>query len=299
MLANKIPKKTWLLMSIGAVLFITAAVLLITGFNLSERDLKNVRTGTLMPQDYSRLVDVHPVTLAGNYIAPVWSPSGLDIAFSRLQYHGLFLVGRDGGEITPLSLEPFSGFQPLWARDGTSILYRVNRDAGDQVFEVSLNGDKRSVRPEILDAARMVRGMRVFAEDDEIYLSFRGQTERITAGNDKFFNPSFSPDGNWLLFEGISSGIFLRNLSQNEDILIGQGNNPKWSPDSRAILYDLSEDDGHEMLFGDLYLYRLADRQSIRLTDTPNRIEERPDWSPLGNMIAFDAAGMIYVGTLR
>jgi Tol biopolymer transport system component len=84
--------------------------------------------------------------------SPAWSPDGERIAFARSADGGtgggLFVVGRDGGNLVRLT--DVGGFGPVWSPDGTSIAYtRDNTDTslGDLwVVPSSGGGEARLLR---------------------------------------------------------------------------------------------------------------------------------------------------------
>ncbi len=106
-----------------------------------------------------------------------------------------------------------------------------------------------------------------------------------------------SPDGARVAFEVLGGNLFVTNAGGTDLIDLGAGNRPSWSPDGQWIAYMRTEDDGHTFTRSDLYAVMADGSASVRLTDTPERLEMNPAWSPDGSRIAFDdfADGTIYV----
>lgn len=111
-------------------------------------------------------------------------------------------------------------------------------------------------------------------------------------------SPSWSPDGQMLVFSGLS-------MSGNDDLYIiritGDGNdgvieqlqndfyddrNPAWSPDGKYIAFSSDRTYAGEKGGYNLYLYDFYRRQTYVLT-TGDYLDDSPAWSPSGDMIAF------------
>jgi Tol biopolymer transport system component len=240
------------------------------------------------------LSQVHAVTDTGDYLAPLWSPDGDRIAFTSDQYNGLFLLDLVSRNVRRLIDDPFSGYMPQWSRDGQQLAFR--RPGQEFTAEldqaITIDGDRVPV-------VRKRSGFRLTVIKDEIFIEDEGGLRKISGGEDRFFAPVLSPDGSALVYQGLINGIYHMDLITGEATLIGRGNNPTWSPDGSAILFDRTEDDGYRLTSGELFMYRLEDSSLIQLTDTDEAIEQRPVFSPDGEWVAFDRDGAIYIGRMN
>jgi Tol biopolymer transport system component len=126
-----------------------------------------------------------------------------------------------------------------------------------------------------------------------------GQLLQVGSG-DRFFAPEVSPDGDRVVFQGLTTGIYVYTRSTGSLVHLGAGTSPSWSPDGSRLVFELTEDDGHELSASDIYMYDLAASRMHRLTSTQSVIERRPSFSSDGTRIAFDDnTGGIYVGRLE
>lgn len=152
---------------------------------------------------------------------------------------------------------------PAWSLDGRKLAYASNRDGNWELY---------------------------------IYDLITGATNRMTYDLSFQGAPRWSPDGAWLIYENY--------LGNNLDIYIlpvldpNQQNTrlptssdlpdfaPDWSPsDGRNLLF-VSWRDGNQ----DIYLTSLdTPETAVNLTNTPERHEDHPVWSPDGARVAYAA----------
>lgn len=113
------------------------------------------------------------------------------------------------------------------------------------------------------------------------------------------FCPALSPDGKKVVFNQMDD-ICVINIDGTGKKVIGRGFNPSWVNNSQ-IIFEKTEDNGHEYTAGELYIMN-ADGNNVKaLTATSDRIEMNPCISPDGNKIAFvsHTDGQIYVADLK
>ena len=72
---------------------------------------------------------------------------------------------------------------------------------------------------------------------------------------------------------------------------------PHWSPDNKRLVYTISEDNGHQFTSSDIYIINIETMEKINITNSTEKLEMHPDWSPNGKYITFDESlsGMIYL----
>ena len=114
---------------------------------------------------------------------------------------------------------------------------------------------------------------------------------------EQYLNEVLSPDGTRLAFEVLGGDLYVVNVDGSELVNLGRGNRPQWAPDSRHLVYMITEDDGHQFTSSDIYCVMVDGSEKVAITSTPGRLEMNPSWSPDGKFIAFDTMdeGAIYV----
>lgn len=274
------------------------------------------------------LQNITKITAEQDYIAPEWSPTNPDqIAFSNKRFHGINRIALSDRKVVSLTVDEGSGFKFIWTRDGKHIVYLGKVDdehLAIKAIEVqskkitNLSGPSKDIglpqelpsnvigyRSEKLTKLKTVLPNLpikdqpfAYQENDNIFLEIGKKVFQITQGNGKFYLPKVSPDGLKVLYEELSTGIYISNIDGTDAVNIGMGNNPNWSPDSRYIVYDISQDDGHVITASELFISDIRGAEKTQLTSSPNLIKSRPSFSPDGTKITFDANGAIYIADL-
>jgi tricorn protease len=161
----------------------------------------------------------------GNIGAPVWSPDGKWIAFSKVDYvrtSDVYLIPSNGGEERKVTFDSFSEVNPQFTHDGRKIFF-VRTDAGiaggdqrsAQIYSVALEREPRDPgdpedRPEgdlqdqTNDAvARRVAASQRNAPAKEINIDWSGlkrRTQQVTRMPFPVFNYAIAPDNRTVVF---------------------------------------------------------------------------------------------------
>ncbi len=246
--------------------------------------------GSQFKEGNRRFRSVRPLTSKethGELLRPRWSPDGLQMIASRPGYLGVYLIDTMTGEMTKISDE--NGFKARWSKDG---LIQIEGEDG-MVRTYQPDGTLESVLPPS-------EAYEAYSENDTIYVNTDQGAIPITASDDRYYNPQVSPDGNWVAFEGLTSGVYVAPTDGSSDpVFVSSGNNPSWLPDSGGLLFDQTTDDGHNLTDGDIYHADLTQEELSNLSEGDDRIGQMPEPAPSGDEVAFESDGEIYVGEIN
>ena len=151
-----------------------------------------------------------------------------------------------------------------------------------------------------------------FSMNNDIYTMPASKSKaltQITSSNDcKEDHPCFSPDGQYIVYDRISgtpygttyifptnkSEIWIKNLLTGENILLGNGWSPSFSPDGKKIVYCKIEQMGNAWVVNDvssIWVMDIDGENQSKITDNNTlKSAQRPRFSPDGNYIVFDAS---------
>ena len=190
--------------------------------------------------------------------APVFSPDGKEIAFSRAEVDGswhIWVVSVGSGEQRRLTSSALPEIYPRFSRDGKWVIYCTWSPQADRVWRVPLRGGP----PEPLTPQR---------DEDDQYADI-------------------SPDGRWLAFTRVEHGE-ARVVRQE----IGSGTArpvtnrlstvPRWSPDGRSIAFAPDRTD-----YGGVFVVAPEGTGERRVSETGGW----PVWWPDGKRLAYQILG--------
>lgn len=212
----------------------------------------------------STATDGAPVALslpiAARDAAP--SPDGSRIAFTSVTTRDIYVVDRDGGNLTRLTDDPANEGHPAWSPDGQRIAYRHETADGRSTIQV-MNADgsgKVSLTTDLADTLGAA-------------------------------SPAWSPDGARIAFATRSStasapmGAIWSMKADGTDKVrhvaaYAGWAEPAWSPDGQRIAFTGAAGDG-----GDIVILTLA-TGAFQYLGLPGA-QASPSWSPDGQHLAF------------
>jgi WD40 repeat protein len=179
----------------------------------------------------SAALRILPAPLGTQLLPPIsWSPDGtmvavagcrpcdnsdVDQAPTATTHQRLFVVPADGGPTRDLVDVTDANFgSPAWSPDGSSIAF-VNADCRAGERPGSCFG------PVSIQTVRLSDGLRISVAEAQ-----------------EPSPPSWSPDGRRIAFSD-AGGIFVMNADGTDKVRLADGYYPRWSPDSRWLLYEV------------------------------------------------------------
>ncbi len=235
-----------------------------------------------------RLADPRLV-VRGDFLGPQFSPDGTELLVTGPQLRGLAVVPRATGVARHLTDDAEAGVHARWTAAGVS--FRALRSGARVDLLAARDG---GVRSHVLAAPI------AFTQDDRMYVVDRARKVVRIGSGDRFFGAVAAPDGDKIVFQGLTTGLYLYVRSTGALRYIGPGTAPVWSADSARIAYEVTEDDGHSIVASDIYVYSVGADRAEPITATDAVIERRPSFSPTGSEVAFDDnTGGIFVGRLE
>lgn len=119
----------------------------------------------------------------------------------------------------------------------------------------------------------------VFIQDTKIVLTDNGSSRLfLPMGEGNYIWPSLSPDKTKLLFTFAGKGTFVSSLTGTILKHIGYANYPSWSPDGNWIVFMKDIDDGEKIISSDVYIANINTGKYFNLTSGKNDIELYPKW---------------------
>lgn len=268
-----------------------------------------------------------PVPGPGPWTAPVPSPDGRWLAFTKGDYRGIYLLELESGKTIQLSDDPGAGYRFAWAPDSSGLAFRKNAGTSRlAIVFVHTDGTEESA-----SALLPALSTPVFVGSDLVFFRFdeggpvemrrgpgarSGSTPvpavtpdgRLWLGDSRgalkqrgsdprvFYNPILSPDGGRFVVECLDGHLYMGATGTRELKDLGAGAYPSFV--RRGLLFERSSDDGHRLTAGDLYLLDLETDALEPLTATPDLIERRPALTSDGSTIFFEESGRIFEGRL-
>ncbi|MFQ3610350.1 MAG: S41 family peptidase [Fimbriimonadales bacterium] len=201
-------------------------------------------------------------TFTANVTEYAIAPEAKEVAYV---VRGEIFVTRfpDGGASTNLThtTEPEEGL--VWTKDGKHLIYVGERNGQTDLFRVTSDDPN----------------------EPRLRRATRHKHEPLTQTPVSETSPKLSPDGKWLAFQRGQGDLVVMNLETREErTLVSSWNlgNFVWSPDSRWIAYDQSDENYNS----DIWVIARGGGEPVNLSRHP-RNDIAPSWSADGRAMVF------------
>lgn len=208
-----------------------------------------------------------------NSYSSSWSSDGKLILFvsDRDGTTDLYRMRADGSDIIRLTNDSAKEASPKWSPDGRQIAYLTNRDNRNEVYVMKSDGAQPTrVTKDILDIA----GRMAWTPGGKISFFATEKGKRNADGEG-------SPALLWTVWP---SGNGLTSIGDTP----AREYNPSWSPDGRRVAFDGHRDGRWESADGGWEIWVKNSDGSGRRRLTNNSVNDwGPVWSPDGSLIAY------------
>jgi hypothetical protein len=204
--------------------------------------------------------------------APFVSPDGATVLVASTDFHALHAWREE--RLTPLCTTQHCGYEPRFFGEGLVATRTPEQSAS------AIPGDAVTLAGTRATERMGARGALAWVEDeDTVRVRIDGATRTLRAHDDRFVRAELSPDHRHVLVWGLVQGVSLHRLSDGARFDLGVAGHPHFDPDGRALVFDRTDDEGHTLTAGDVYLAELGPEIVVRPVLTTTAIETSPTLS--------------------
>ncbi|NVO08555.1 MAG: PD40 domain-containing protein [Bacteroidales bacterium] len=229
---------------------------------------------------------------------PRISPDGTKVIVTKT-YTGVYVIDlKNTTPVQTITTEHMAGFDAKWSKDGSEIRFKecAKQKNGKTTKEllkynimsklvsndnISYSKTDNTSKPREITVSLNIKRSMVEASDGT-------RTWDITKTPKVYYSYVISPDQSKVLIH--ENGKMYVYAMDGSGMLccLGNGHGQSWSPDGRYLVYFLGVSDGNVIIDSDIYICSSDGSKRWKMTNTPDKIEMWPNWSPQGDMIIYD-----------
>ena len=224
-----------------------------------------------------------------------WSPTGEWIALGVASGNprGLFLVRPDGSELHHIGPDG-QAVEPEWSPNGTGLAaaYFHDPESNVELRVVQLTGESHVIATDLnyTGASWSPDGTQIVYVDRDQRLSVvkveNGSTAKITDANASYGSVDWSSDGTRIAYAGPLGVFSIQADGTGKVKLLDAGQSPRWHPTGVSLAVVLGDD-----------IVRVTNDGSgqTNLTNSPDRYDSDPMWSPDATQITYLSSEKPYI----
>ncbi len=190
---------------------------------------------------------------------------------------------------------------PRWEPSSRILYFSVR--GKPRLFRLAMSDTGLVTEPLTLDAwtKQAGSGTLVFERNGGLDVMTAGRAKPAhfaLASGGQVLNPAVSPNGKQVAFESTAGdSLYLLDLVTGRIRALGTGHLPTWSPLGDYLACVVQREDGLRVLSAELFLVDSRSGKRLQITNTPNRLEGHPSWSPDGERIVYheERDGKLYL----
>jgi len=214
---------------------------------------------------FATLHDVRALHPESRFVGVEIAPTGERFAVSEPGFASL--AWSDGATLHPVARGPARGFAPVWRADGLAIGVRTPGQSESAVPHLAFDLEGREVTP----IAPPDHALAWVDAQERVVVEVEGARHEIRLPGDRPFAPVLSPNRRHVIFRGLSTGLYARELSTGRTIHLGEGGHARFDASARYVVFERVLDDGHEVTSATLWIADLARAELAPLTSDPTR----------------------------
>ncbi len=185
---------------------------------------------------------------------PVVSPDGTAVAFTSPTLDLLSVWQEADGSLSDIAQGERVGYAPIWNQAGPGLAWRLPHQRRHEIpVQGQMIAGKTRFIPRNTPSGRWIRVI-----DEQVFLQTGTSLRRISSLGDRYYAAAFSADGRFVLFHGLSTGIYVHDVKAGQTHHLGAGTNGQFSADSTHLVWDHCLDDGDAITSCEISIAQLA-----------------------------------------